>query len=351
MGDHFTRTSRMRLSATLVLAMLLVAMLALAGCASGASSGSGQDASGSSSSDSRSSGMQSSSSRSSGSESSSGSSDGISTSSGVKPRDTVEEYSWEDLARISELLHRAEDDGDALEIAKQYNLVNAEGELDGTQTKTISMYKDFETKATIIGFNHDEPTYWTMRAGLTFAFCDTILVDAMDGDGSNAGGWEGSEARELLSTQSHYWLKLPTELKEAITKVDKRTNNVGEATDASCVSITEDGLWLLSATEVFGDIGWYEGSESYANGILDDEGHQYKLFEDLGITGTEGMEAAFPELARSYPGGLIWGDSSTWWLRSPCPLDGTSFYCVASEGMPAVDEAERPLGILVGFCI
>lgn len=46
---------------------------------------------------------------------------------------TLEDYTWEELSKISEEIGNAPDEGAAIEIAKGYKLTTEDGKLDGTR--------------------------------------------------------------------------------------------------------------------------------------------------------------------------------------------------------------------------
>lgn len=279
---------------------------------------------------------------------------GSSSSSSAEPVSTksVDDYSWEELSEISEEISKEATEEDAIEVAKKYNLVNSDGELDGTQTKTVQLTDGATATVQIAGFLHDDKTDGG-KAGITFIFKDAIAEHDMNpkrnlsgGPGrasaiarSNAGGWEGSAMRAWLSTEG--LSMLPPDLADRIVAVDKKTNNVGETADVSSVTTTSDKFWLFSRTEVYG-----VDKDSYNYEICSAEGAEYKLFRDCNV----GLNRDYQFLEDGFN---VPESMGYWWLRSPNPSSGLYFYCVCSRdsGSWIDTEAHLSRGVIPGFCI
>ena len=163
----------------------------------------------------------------------------------------------------------------------------------------------------------------------------------MRSDGLSVGGWEKSDIRDWLS--GSFLKKLPKDLRDVIVTVKKETNNVGETTDLGSVTITKDKLWLLSARELCGYINW---GDDIVNDILNLEGSQYQLFQDVEVHGDSGHKDLEMEDDSS-------GDSVEWWLRSARSKIGSFFYYVDKAGKPHnfKGEAGKDRGVVMGFSI
>ena len=154
----------------------------------------------------------------------------------------------------------------------------------------------------IVGINHDDLADGSGKAGLTFEATNTALsTQRMNATDTNAGGWEKSELRGRLNS-GDLWSLLPSELQSKVKSVKKMTDNKGGGT-AGTPSATTDKVFLLSSTEVWGD--------------LDHDGTQYEYYKSKGVTRS------------NYSGA---SSSDYRWTRSVYPSDSTRFRSVSSNG-------------------
>ena len=154
----------------------------------------------------------------------------------------------------------------------------------------------------IVGINHDDLADGSGKAGLTFEATNTALsTQRMNATDTNAGGWEKSELRGRLNS-GDLWSLLPSELQSKVKSVKKMTDNKGGGT-AGTPSATTDKVFLLSSTEVWGD--------------LDHDGTQYEYYKSKGVTRS------------NYSGA---SSSGNHWTRSVYPSYSTSFRSVFSHG-------------------
>ena len=154
----------------------------------------------------------------------------------------------------------------------------------------------------IVGINHDDLADGSGKAGLTFEATNTALsTQRMNATDTNAGGWEKSELRGRLNS-GDLWSLLPSELQSKVKSVKKMTDNKGGGT-AGTPSATTDKVFLLSSTEVWGD--------------LDHDGTQYEYYKSKGVT-------------RSNYSGASSGYYR--WTRSVYPSGSTGFRYVISDG-------------------
>ena len=154
----------------------------------------------------------------------------------------------------------------------------------------------------IVGINHDDLADGSGKAGLTFEATNTALsTQRMNATDTNAGGWEKSELRGRLNS-GDLWSLLPSELQSKVKSVKKMTDNKGGGT-AGTPSATTDKVFLLSSTEVWGD--------------LDHDGTQYEYYKSKGVTRS------------NYSGA---SSSDYHWTRSVYPSDSTYFRGVLSDG-------------------
>ena len=151
----------------------------------------------------------------------------------------------------------------------------------------------------IVGINHDNLADGTGKAGLTFEAANKALAyHRMNATDTNAGGWEKSELRGRLNT-GDLWSLLPSELQSKVKTVTKMTDNKGGGS-AGTPSATTDKVFLLSSTEVFGD--------------LDGDGAQYEFYKSKSW-GSDNFASGY-----------------THWTRSVCPNRSTGFYYVDFSG-------------------
>ena len=121
----------------------------------------------------------------------------------------------------------------------------------------------------IVGIDHDDLADGSGKAGLTFEVTNDVMGEQrMNATMTNAGGWEKSELRGRLNS-GDLWSLLPSELQSKAKPVTKMTDNRGGGS-AGALSATTDKVFLLSLTEVYGDI--------------QSEGTQYEYYKSKGVT-------------------------------------------------------------------
>lgn len=318
-NTSFRSWTKIAVSIVIAIAMITIALFSLSGCG-GASAGSSSSGSPSS------------------------------NTPEPAPVKTVDDYTWEELSEISAEISNETTEEGAIEIAKKYNLVNSDGKLDGTQTKTVQLTAGVSATVQIAGFLHDDKTGGG-KAGITFIFQDVIAEHDMNpslvqgpsysDQQLNSGGWKESSMRSWLSAT--VIPKLPQDLADRIVAVDKKTNNTGlaHATSAS-VTTTSDQLWLFSVKELFGDVDVYDDA---ATQTINCEGSQYKLFRDCDVIRTDEIRS-FSILSKIFK-----GSPSEWWTRSPMPDDSMEFEGISEAGGLIHSDACAIYGVVPGFCI
>lgn len=154
----------------------------------------------------------------------------------------------------------------------------------------------------IVGINHDDLADGSGKAGLTFEATNSALgYQKMNATNTNAGGWEKSELRGRLNS-GDLWSLLPAELQSKVKAVKKLTDNQGGG-KAGTPTATTDKVFLLSATEVWGD--------------MQSDGTQYEYYKSKGVT------------TSNYSGA---SSSNFHWTRSVNPSSSTYFRCVFNSG-------------------
>lgn len=154
----------------------------------------------------------------------------------------------------------------------------------------------------IVGINHDDLADGSGKAGLTFEATNSALgYQKMNATNTNAGGWEKSELRGRLNS-GDLWSLLPAELQSKVKAVKKLTDNQGGG-KAGTPTATTDKVFLLSATEVWGD--------------MQSDGTQYEYYKSKGVT------------TSNYSGA---SSSHGHWTRSVNPSRSTGFRYVRDSG-------------------
>ena len=251
----------------------------------------------------------------------------------VAVRASVEDYSWDELSQIADMIAGAKDQSSALEIEKKYNLVSAAGTLDGTQAKTLQLSDGTSVKMRIAGFRHDQRSDGSGVAGITFLADSIVSVRPMNTP--ERVDWSQTSLRAWLNGE--FLGLLPDELSGKVVEVKKQTNR---ASDFSSQEETDDKVWLLSYFELVGEVS----ASSSRSGVYNPEGTQYQLFSDLGGQ-WEGTNAAF----------MVSGECANWWLRSPDPAnEGLVIAPRNSDGSPGLarnSAIDGEVGVVPAFCL
>ena len=257
---------------------------------------------------------------------------------GPAVKSSVNDYSWEELQTISDKIAKASSDDEGLKIAEKYHLCTADGKLDGTQTKDVTLTNGTQAAVQIAGFRHDDRSDGSGKAGITFIFKDAIAEQPMNSSDTNSGGWQSSQMRSWLASSGMGLL--PDELRKEIVSVRKLTNNTGETENASSVTSTDDSLWLFSYNELTNDYsGWSSDYLNEYGAIYKAEGSTYQLFTDA--SDADSMRTKYYQ-----------GQSCLWWERSPYPDSSVLFESVYTVGNPIYnDRASISIGVVPGFCI
>ena len=191
--------------------------------------------------------------------------------------------------------------------------------MDSGTTWSVTLNNGKTLKYRIVGINHDDLADGSGKAGLTFEATNNALdKQRMNATDTNAGGWEASELRGRLNT-GDLWALLPAELQSKVKPVTKMTDNKGGITPGT-PSATTDKVFLLSATEVYGD-------------LLSD-GTQYEYYASKGVTTT------------NYSGASL---SSNHWTRSAGTNHPKSFRLVISDGYNGSSDAAYTFYVFPAF--
>ena len=177
----------------------------------------------------------------------------------------------------------------------------------------------------IVGINHDGLADGSGGTGLTFEATNNALdAQRMCTTDNYFNSWEESELRARLNT-GDLWALLPSELQSKVETVTKETN-AKDSDEVDYPSEVTDKVFLLSATEVWGNLD----SEEFP------EGYQYEYFQSKGVTKS------------NYSGASL---SIKHWTRSARRVNSSYFYYVDSNGNCGSDgNVGYPLYVFPAWC-
>ena len=266
-------------------------------------------------------------------------------------RSSLDDYTWDQLQKISLKIKAAETRNEAREIAKRYHLLDDNGHIPYPCTKRVTLTNGLEVGAQLVGIRHDELLDGTGKAGLTFMF-DVGIAERDAAAQPLSAGWADCELREWLDNDG---LKLlPNELRALIKSVKKISNNVGAARSASCLSELPATLWLPAMVELCGTQPPDSFAEDYhyLADIYNGEGKEYQLFRELKVSPYSTNET----MVRQWK-----GKDTCWWERTASPdtseSEGTLYMNrVGHDGdvFMYATPAEKPnkrTCVIPGFCI
>ncbi len=172
----------------------------------------------------------------------------------------------------------------------------------------------------IVGFSHDDRADGSGKVGLTFGLKDCLnTAYQMNSSNTNSGGWGGCALRATL--RGDIWNQLPSDLRDVIKEVTKKTSAGGASGIINSIS---DTLFLFAEKEIF-------GSKQYS---VDGEGTQYARFT-----------ASNTRIKK------LNGSAMYWWLRSPHSNNANIFCAVNTSGAANYYGADTSYGVCFGFCI
>ena len=263
---------------------------------------------------------------------------------GIAVRDTMADYSWQELSIIGKEMTRRASRNEALTLAHEYHLVDELGHMTAV-SKDLTVAGLGTVPMRLADVYHDPLANGEGMAGLTFLSASATLTHQMKANDDNIGGWEASQMRSWLG--SEVLDRLDGELAPLIVAVDKHTNNTGATTSTDAVTSTLDTLWVPSVVEVCGPVGWLwdsdpGNSEAY-NAVLAAEGSQYACFAEQGVSASEDNAC----LVLEGPNGPV-----AWWLRSSSASKAAHYRMVDEAGNASRwGEGPSELGVCLGFCL
>lgn len=242
---------------------------------------------------------------------------------GVKITGTISNYdgSYEDAPKSLEDSTWAE-----INTASQDGTASAKYSIG--DEKNITLTTGEEITLQILGFNHDDLSSGSGKAGITFGMKNLLAtMYPMNSSETSRGGWNSSRMR--TSTMATLLSQLPTDLKSIVKKVSKKTV---KDTDETAVIVSTDSLFLLSRVEV-------EGESVFVK--YKDEGTQYAYWA---------AHSTSSDRIKKLSNGT--GSKEDWWLRSPSVAasydPGAFWYMYGSANLGSVNKSK---GVCFAFCV
>ena len=272
------------------------------------------------------------------------------------PTPEVPENPWAKIERIAKA------------IANDSNITSDSTQATGTTEKGESYdikvgdileveYNGGTRRVRVLGFKHDDLVDTTVyggiheKASISFEFLDFMTGESymsMNETNTNENGWANTQMRKDLNgyttnaaVQSGTIGGLGTNLnnKSYIKQVKKKY--IATYNDTSSVTICNDYLWLLSASEVVNAGNNGGDSRGYA---ITKEGEQYKYYQEVVEVWNGSSVKRQKQTGPS-------GSKDWWWLRSP-DYNHSDYFCgIDDNGVSSAHTASGIYGVAPGFCI
>lgn len=212
--------------------------------------------------------------------------------------------------------------------------------------KTIELTTGEEITLVILGFNHDDLSDRSGRAGITFGMKNLLATTyKMNSSNTNSGGWNSSYMR--TQTMATLLSQLPADLRNVIKQVNKKATAGSQSTT---ITTSVDKLFLFALAELASKTGLENSTDTSIKNnaaTYEQEGTQYEYFKNT--VGDADICKACPALVKKLSNGG--GSVFRWWLRSPILGDSTYFWCVRSSGDVRNYYASNSNGVSFGFCV
>lgn len=248
---------------------------------------------------------------------------------------TFEMASWEQIAKISEQI--SSQNMNSQQVEEKYGWEIGD-------EKTFRMTTGEEVTMQILGFNHDDKSDGSGKAGITLGM-KNLLTDLylVASNGSNVGGWDKCELR--TNTMPTLFSQLPFDLQAVIKPVNKNAT-IGGGSDkspATTIVTSSDKLWVCAVAEI---VPSTFSDKAYLGDL--GEGSQYEYYSNL-FGGSYKTSAMIKRLSNGT------GKELPWMLRSPTLTEDWSFQGVDAEGYICnfifFAGVEAKCGISFCFCI
>lgn len=188
--------------------------------------------------------------------------------------------------------------------------------------KTITLSTGEQVTFVILGFDHDDLSDGSGKAGVTFGMKNLLAATyPMNGSDSYIEGWKMTSMR--TETMHDLFALLPQDWKAVIKRVDKKTR---DGQGSTSITTTVDKLFIFSQVEITG-----AGAS---------EGEQYEYWKTV----KDGTVAA--NRIKNLSNGS--GAANAWWLRT---MNVDIFYYVGATGNISSNYATTAYGVCFGFCV
>lgn len=261
------------------------------------------------------------------------------------------ELTWEELKQVANAIAKENIDRKTTAVTAT---IGEKSETLRVGNYKVIKYDGKDKKVRILGFNSDikkDDKKADKKAGITFEFVTDLGNEVMNDKATNVGGWNDSKMKKetLPAMLSKMTLEDGTTGLNTIIETVKKEYNVGDQKTENSKDLSEDKLWLLSASEIFSK----NSDERYAVSATQ-EGEQYKFYEL--ITNGIAYNASNAKLGKysSYNAETNESTGSTWWwwFRSPCYANNTGFGGVLAGSLAQGNYAANSGGgVTPGFCI
>lgn len=262
---------------------------------------------------------------------------------GVK---NLSSYSWEELSVISDEISSQNLSNEVIHERYGFGIGDE---------RTFSIQEDgdwVEYTVIILGFNHDDLSDGSGKAGITFGMKNLLATTyKMNSLLSNVGGWDKSEMR--TNTMAMLLSQLPADLQKIIKAVNKKTTN-GDGSSSSfgtTIVTSSDKLWLCALGEIVSPTAIENsGAKSVKSNAaaLISEGSQYDYYKNL-IGDADPFSTAQSALIKNLSNGT--GSANGWFLRSANFTNIYVFYYIYGSGKADGASANYSSGVSFGFCV
>ena len=198
-------------------------------------------------------------------------------------------------------------------------------------TTTITLTTGEVIEMRIIGFNHDDKSDGTGKAGITLEMTHCLATKyQMNSTGTNKGGYAVSKMRtETLPTIKE---TLPEEWQSVIKMVDKKSANGGGSNYTEILTLSED-LFLLSAIET---------CQAGSAQAKDTEGFKYEYWVSNNSNNAKQFDSDKNGILDTF---------ISYWFRSCANGSTSEFSCVNSNANGVTFDATRSFGVSFAFCV
>ena len=211
--------------------------------------------------------------------------------------------------------------------------------------KTIELSTGEEVTLVILGFDHDDLSDGSGKAGMTIGTKNVPLTAyPMNDTGTNEGGWDESKMR--TSTMAALLSQLPSDLQGVIKQVNKKAT-AGKL--STSITTSADKLWLPAVSEIYSATSIENSDKNDLPTHVDAfkaEGTRYEYYENL-IGDNNGGTSYNTLLAKPKTDGT----QGEWRLRSATINSPYSFYFISGSGGLSVANATSVVRVSFCFCV